>query len=111
MFEPLLRRWQGAIDSLDHVESWKAFRQRVVSGVQRMTRHSGRSRRVVAFTSGGFIGTAVQHVLAPDAAALEINWRIRNAAVTEFVFSGDRITLDSFNNTGHLTESELVTYR
>lgn len=112
MFEPLLRRWQAAVDSPDEMESWKEFSQRVACGLRRVTQQPGPSRRVAAFTSGGFIGTAVQSVLgAPDVAALEINWRIRNAAVTEFVFSGDRITLDSFNNAAHLTEPEMMTYR
>ena len=44
-------------------------------------------------------------------AALEINWRIRNGSMTEFVFSGERITLDSFNQVGHFNEPELETYR
>jgi broad specificity phosphatase PhoE len=112
MFEPLLRHWQMATASRDGVESWLEFSQRVARGLRRMTEQPGRSRRVVAFTSGGFIGVATQRVLgAPDATALEINWRIRNGAVTEFVFSGQRITLDSFNNVAHFAEPDLVTYR
>jgi broad specificity phosphatase PhoE len=94
------------------LETWPMFSNRVALGMKRMTDRPGRSRRVAAFTSGGFIGVAIQRVLgAPDSAALEINWRIRNAAVSEFVFSGDRITLDSFNGVAHIEDTELVTYR
>jgi len=112
MFEPLMRYWQTTQATYDGLESWLAFRKRVARALERMTQQTARSRRVAAFTSGGFIGTAIQQVLAaPDATALEINWRIRNCAVTEFVFSGERITLDSFNSVAHLSEPELLTYR
>jgi len=48
---------------------------------------------------------------APDRAALEINWRIRNAALIEFVFGRGQITLDGFNSTAHFAEAEWITYR
>jgi len=112
MFEPLLRHWQTVTEMTLGLETWPIFCKRVARGMQRMTDQPGRSRRVAAFTSGGFIGVAMKHVLgAPDSAALEINWRIRNGAMTEFVFSGERITLDSFNSVAHFDEPALVTYR
>jgi broad specificity phosphatase PhoE len=104
--------WLTAGDGLNGVESWPAFRERVERGLKRMTDQTGHGRRVVAFTSGGFIGTALQLVLgAPDRTALELNWRIRNCAVTDFVFSQERITLDVFNSAAYLAEPELITYR
>src|SRR5262245_16931854 len=97
MFDPLMLHWLAAGTSCDGLEPWPAFQSRVQRGLARMTERPGSGRRVVAFTSGGFIGTAVQLVLgAPDQTALELNWRICNAALTEFVFSGSRITLDRF---------------
>jgi len=112
MFEPLLRHWQSADSAADGLESWPAFGGRVARGLAQITQRPGQGRRVAAFTSGGFIGTALQHVLAaPAAAALEINWRIRNASLTEFVFSGERLTLDSFNSVAHFEEPELLTFR
>jgi broad specificity phosphatase PhoE len=112
MFERLLRHWQTATEVMDGLETWPTFCERVARGIKYMTDQPGQSRRVAAFTSGGFIGVATQRVLgAPDRTALEINWRIRNGAVTEFVYSGERITLDSFNSVAHFEEPELVTYR
>jgi len=112
MFEPLMLHWQSARESCEGVESWPAFRARVERGLKVMTGSSSRGRSIVAFSSGGFIGTAAQLVLgAPARAALELNWRIRNAAVTEFVFTRERITLDTFNCFTHLPQAELVTYR
>jgi broad specificity phosphatase PhoE len=111
MFEPLLLHWLAAGPELDGLESWPAFQSRVRRGLSQMTDRPGHGRRVVALTSGGFIGTAVQLVLqSPDRTALELNWRIANAALTELVFSRGRIALDRFNCIGHLTP-DLMTYR
>ena len=59
----------------------------------------------------GVIGTAVRLALdAPDRTALEVNWRVRNGSLTEFVFTKDRLTLDSFNALPHLEDPALWTY-
>ena len=42
---------------------------------------------------------------------LELAWMVRNAAWSEFVFSGDRFTLSTFNAFPHLDEPRLLTYR
>ena len=83
MFETLLSHWQAAPAAAeapaDSVESWPAFRDRVRRGLERITDRPGRGRRVAAFTSGGFIGTAVGLVLGvPDRTCLELNWRLKN---------------------------------
>lgn len=112
MFEPLLLHWLTVGATIEGLETWLAFQSRVQRGLRQMTDRPGHGRRVVALTSGGFIGTAVQLVLgAPDRTALEISWRICNAALTEFVFSRERITLDVFNSIVHFSDPEMVTYR
>jgi broad specificity phosphatase PhoE len=78
----------------------------------RMRQDAARRSRTVAFTSGGVIGCALQHALGvDDAMMLELSWRIRNASLTDFVFTADRFTLDAFNLVPHLTTPELLTYR
>jgi broad specificity phosphatase PhoE len=112
MFEPLMFHWLSMDTIMDGLESWLSFGSRVERALQRMTQPAGRGRHIVAFTSGGFIGTAVQRVLgAPDRMALELNWRVRNAAVTDFIFSSERMTLDAFNSTAHFTDPGFITYR
>ena len=112
MFEVLLRHWQSDTSDRTDVETWPKFRQRVDGAMRRIQTQTARSRRVVVFTSGGFIGCAANLALAaPDATALELNWRVRNASFTEFVFNQDRLSLDSFNATPHLAHPELWTYR
>ena len=67
---------------------------------------------MVAFTSGGFIGVAVQIALgAPDPSGLEVNWRVRNSSLTEFLFSRGRLSLDSFNAIPHLDDEALRSFR
>lgn len=112
MFEVLLQHWQAGDLSDVNVESWAAFRQRVQRVIRRIQEDSGKKRRVVLFTSGGFIGCAAQHALGvSDAIALELSWRIRNGSLTEFVFTQDRFTLDSFNTFPHLNDPQMWTYR
>ena len=118
MFETLLRHWQNDPSDEAHdldqpgVESWSKFQSRVRRVIERLQNHPGRGRSVVLFTSGGFIGTAVQQALGvSDATALELNWRIRNSSITEFVFTSERFTLDCFNTIPHLMDPQLWTHR
>lgn len=112
MFERLLSHWQSTDCNEPDVESWHAFRTRVKNVIERIQAHPGRSRRVVLFTSGGFIGATVQQALGTlDTTALELNWRIRNCSLTEFIYTSDRFTLDSFNAVPHLPDSRLWTHR
>ena len=94
---------------LEHpqLESWAAFQARVRAALKDMLGSPGGST-VVVFTSGGVIGSVVAGVLdAPDASALRLNWRIKNASITRFTFGSGRISLDSFNETAHLGEGLL----
>jgi broad specificity phosphatase PhoE len=112
MFEAVTSVWLGGEFEVEGVESWRSFQSRVRAAIERIISAEGRGRRVAVFTSGGVIGLAVQNVLnAPEAKALEINWRVRNCSLTEFTFSRGRISLDSFNAIPHLDYPELRTYR
>ena len=61
------------------------------------------SGNVLLVSSGGPIATAVGHILgAPPEASIEMNMRIRNSALTEFVFTPKRYSLLTFNALPHL---------
>ena len=112
MFEPLLLHWQSLPAGHDGVESWPDFRSRVERVLRQIIAPAGSGRRIVMFTSGGFIGAVTRWALAaPDRTALELAWRLRNASLTEFVFTHDRFSLDSFNTVPHLQDPALWTYR
>jgi broad specificity phosphatase PhoE len=111
-FERLTGHWIEMTHPCLGLESWPTFRARVQRGLRHIQEQAGHGRRVALFTSGGFIGAAVQFALAaPDRTALEVNWRVRNGSLTEFVFTRDRLTLDSFNAIPHLESPDLWTYR
>lgn len=108
VFEVAMQKWLEG--SAPHAEPFTAFRGRVLRGL-RQIQDGPPNRRVVLFTSGGPIGVLVQTALAaPERSFLDVNWRVRNCSITEFVFSKDRLTLDSFNRIPHLTE-HLTTFR
>jgi broad specificity phosphatase PhoE len=118
MFEAVMNRWITEELEAPGVESWRAFRERVERGLRSIMKGGGMlggttsGRRVAAFTSGGPIGIAVQLALnAPARSALEVNWRVRNCSLTEFLFSGARLSLDSFNAIPHLEDPALRTFR
>ena len=91
--------------------SWKNGRVRYRCDGQTGARQSGR-RSVAVFSSGGPIGVTVQRALdlSPEN-TLKVAWMARNCSYSEFLFSGDRFTLSSFNALPHLNDSSLLTYR
>jgi broad specificity phosphatase PhoE len=113
MLEAGMEAWMSGTlggDSHDGYEPWPAFRDRVRRAL-RSLQEGPSSRRVIVFTSGGPIGMLVQQSLAaPENSFLAVNWRVKNASITEFTFSRDRLSLDGFNNVSHL-EPALRTYR
>jgi len=89
-----------------------SFHERVTEGLKLLMQSAPPKSRIAVFTSGGPIGVSVQTVLrAPVEQAIEINWRIRNCSLTEFIFSGSRVSLDCFNATPHLDSDELQSFR
>lgn len=112
MFEKLVMLWVDGRVEAPGVESWPAFRDRVSAGLRRILDGEARGRRVAAFTSVGAITVGLQLSLAcDDRAAFDLGWRVRNASVTEFVFSRERMTMDGFNALAHLQDSQLWTFR
>ena len=109
LFEAVANSWING-QSFD-VESWTDFRQRVNGAIDHIVRQNGRGRTVAVFTSVGPISVAVQRALkCSDQVALQTGWRLWNCSLTEFVFSGDRFTLDRFNTLPHLGRKDW-TYR
>jgi broad specificity phosphatase PhoE len=110
-FEAVMSAWLENTGEVDGVESWPSFRSRVCGAIQRLMTGPP-SRRVVVFTSGGPIGLSVQTSLqAPARSFLDVNWRVRNTSITQFVFDHSRLTLDCFNAIPHLDEVALWSHR
>jgi broad specificity phosphatase PhoE len=110
IFEPAMLAWLAA-EQHPTVETWDVFRSRVLRALRRL--QDGPSNRNVAlFTSGGPISVLVQAAIgAAERSFLEVNWRVKNCSISEFTFSRDRLSLDSFNAVPHLERPELRTFR
>lgn len=102
MLEAVAAGWQAGTLTHQSVEGWANFRARVESALGDVLALPSGST-VLAFTSGGVIGLMVALALdAPDAAALNLNWRVKNGSVTRLTFGSGRVSLDSFNEVHHL---------
>jgi broad specificity phosphatase PhoE len=112
MFEQVVMLWTQEKVAAPGVESWKAFQERVGAGLKKITGGDGRGRSVAAFTSVGAVTGCLKISLGcSDRMALDLGWRVRNCSITEFVFSGERLTLDGFNALPHLEDPALWTFR
>ena len=110
--EKLFHLWVKHPEPIEGVEPWGEFVARVSSAIDRMRKDAPKGLRAVAFTSGGTIAASLQLALEAQAhVGVELMWRVRNASVSELLFSESRLTLSSFNGTPHLEDGALITYR
>jgi broad specificity phosphatase PhoE len=112
MFEPIVGLWVEGKIGAEGVESWIEFQTRVRRGFKQIISGQQRGRSVAAFSSVGAITICLKAALdCSEEKAVDLGWRVRNASVTDFVFSGSRVTLEGFNAVGHLEDPTLWTYR
>lgn len=112
LFEAVISMWVHGELAPENVETWQEFCARVNRGLTKFLSSGMRGEAVVIFTSGGPLSVAAQralHLSAQD--TLRIAWMARNSSFSEFLFSGDRLTLSSFNSFPHLDDDSLLTYR
>ncbi len=97
-----LLAWMRAQSAPAGMPSFAEFSAGVAGALDHVrTHHAG--GQVLIVSSGGPISQAVSQVLAtPLESAIELNLRIRNSAVTEFVFTAKKHSLLSFNVLPHL---------
>lgn len=107
-----LTRWMHGVVSPQGMLPYTEF----VAGVRSALDHIRENfdGNILLVSSGGPIATAVGQVLGttPET-TIEMNLRIRNSAVTEFVFNPKRHTLLTYNSLPHLDEAQYadwVTY-
>ena len=112
LFEVILQVWARREVELEGVEPWQQFCTRVESGLSEIVSNGGKGRVVAVFTSGGPIAVAARRALETSIEnTLKMAWMVRNASLTEFLFSGNRFTLSTFNTFPHLRHPSVLTYR
>lgn len=111
LFEAVISRWASGELRVEDIEPWADFTSRVRSGLARLASKGG-NRRIAVFSSGGPVGITVQRALDLSIEhTLRTAWMARNASLSEFLFSGERFSMSSFNTVPHLDDPSLLTYR
>ena len=96
-----LQQWMDGKSSPEGMPSYTQFREGVVDAIDKaLAHHQG---EVLLVSSGGPISTAVGHVLGTTAGTtIELNFHIRNSAVSEFKLTPKGHRLISYNTLSHL---------
>jgi broad specificity phosphatase PhoE len=112
LFETVISKWVRGEICPPGVETWLEFCSRVNSGLTKCLSAGSRGERVAIFTSGGPISVGMQRALQLSAeSTLKVSWMSRNSSWSEFIYSGDRFMLSSFNCHAHLGDAAMLTYR
>lgn len=112
LFQAVIEMWVNGELNADGVESWNDFSVRVNSGLANFLSGGSSKECLAIFTSGGPIAVSVQRALGLSPQnTLKVAWMPRNCSYSEFLFSGDRFTLSTFNSFPHLDDPGLLTYR
>ena len=112
LFQTVISLWVDREIAPPGVESWQDFCARVNRGLSKFLGKAKKGELGVIFTSGGPVSVVVQralHLSSQD--TLQIAWMPRNCSLSEFLFSGDRFALSSFNSFPHLDDESLLTHR
>jgi broad specificity phosphatase PhoE len=112
LFETVVTMWVNGELNVPGVEPWESFISRVNRGLDRFLSSARKNENNVIFTSGGPVAVSVQRALrlSPQD-TLRVAWMPRNCSYSEFLFSGNRFTLSTFNSFQHLDDPTLLTYR
>lgn len=116
IFDRVLRevsqRWMAGEVGRPDIPSWQDFCHRIEASIGRVKVATPKSGHSVVFTSGGPTAATARAALGLSyESTLELTWSPKNASFSEFFFTADRFSLHTFNNTPHLEEPDLITYR
>jgi len=112
LFVAIISKWVREEICPPGVETWLEFCSRVNSGLTKCLSAGNHGERIAIFTSGGPIAVVMQRALQlTPQTTLNVSWMSRNSSWSEFLYSGERITLSSFNCHPHLADAAMLTYR
>jgi broad specificity phosphatase PhoE len=112
LFEAVIGKWVRGDLCPQGVETWLEFCSRVNTGLAKFLSAGSRGERVAVVTSGGPIAVAMQRALNLSAeSTLTLSWMSRNSSWSEFIYSGERFTLSSFNCHAHIQDAAMLTHR
>jgi broad specificity phosphatase PhoE len=103
-----IERWARGALAIEGVASVEAFRARAVAWLESATADSAHGQQVLAVTSAGVIAMVTVHLLGlPTSSVMPLISVMRNASLTEVVFSARGRAIVSFNSASHLPSTLL----
>ena len=112
LYAAIIGDWVRGVFTVPGVETWQEFSARITAGLKQFLGSGARGERVAIFTSGGPVAVAMQralHLSADD--TLHLTWMSRNSSWSEFLYSGERFSLSTFNSHAHIADPAMLTYR
>ena len=112
-FEKAVARWASGDHDQDYIETWQAFRARVLATVDELIELAN-GADVLVSTSGGPISVTIGDLLDLSNEKVQaLNNVMANTGVSRLLYSGGRRSLSVFNNYSHLEVEDpaLVTFR
>ena len=111
MFEYFMNEWVEGNIVVDGFEPWRDFRQNVDSGLKQILNNTQKGEKIAVFTSGGTISaiTANSLHITDEKRVASMNFSIRNASFSTFLYSQKHFNLLSLNEIPHLRDN-LVTF-
>ena len=107
-----LSNWMSGSTTPHGMPNYNTFLAGVTSALEHVKKNC--SGNVLMVSSGGPISMAIGHILGANfEAVIDLNMRIRNSSVTEFIFTPKRMSLLTFNSLAHLDQidhANLITY-
>ena len=108
-YQSAIEAWTAGRVQLPGTPPIQAFRARIAGWLDECLSRTGSGRTVLAVTSAGVIATAVAALLeAPNSAIPRVLRVLRNASMTEILFSGSMRSLNSINDVQALSEHQLT---
>jgi broad specificity phosphatase PhoE len=98
-----LRQWMQGMVTPAGMPSYQDFKRGILSALETVSRQY--TGDVLLVSSGGPISTAVGHLMGTAAeTTIELNFHIRNSAISEFKYNTKGHRLISFNHISHLDD-------
>jgi broad specificity phosphatase PhoE len=111
LFQGVMSRWVRGELSVSGVETWTEFRVRARRGLETILAAGAGGQQIAVFTSTGPVAAALDLAVGlDDERMMEASWQVRNTAVSEFLFSAPRFSLNVFNALPHLPTGDLATH-
>lgn len=114
IIDTFLNMWakdQFNFDFPQGVQRFKEFNNTAKKGLDLVLQGNEQGKNIAVFSSGGCIGAMLGKVLGINdpVKIMGLNLVMVNTAISEVLFSGNRLSLKTFNITPHLTKDMVTT--